>query len=292
MEIKTWRDPYNSGFSPTKPTKIELEPGLTVLVGCNGAGKTTLLQNIKDEMKKQNVPCHLYNNLHDGGTTSVSEALFYNDMSLGASLWTASEGEAIKINLNQLTTKFNRFLEDGFFDIRKNRLANIIKLARNDTTEETLSTNKRVLLFDAVDSGLSVDSIIELKLVFDTVIEKANELNVELYLIISANEYELARQSKCFDVNNGKYIEFQDYEAYRKFIIKSRANKEKRIEKQNIWFEKKKRREEEALARREAKYKPLIEEIENKAKTENRSLTWSEKDKIRKYTYMIKGNNY
>ena len=55
LTIKTWRDPYDSGFSPTKPTSIQIETGLSVLVGCNGAGKTTLLQNIKEEINIKNL---------------------------------------------------------------------------------------------------------------------------------------------------------------------------------------------------------------------------------------------
>ena len=42
-EIKTWRDPYCEGWSICRPRQIELQLGLTVLVGCNGAGKTTFL---------------------------------------------------------------------------------------------------------------------------------------------------------------------------------------------------------------------------------------------------------
>ena len=291
MEIKTWRDPYDSGFSPTKPTKIELEPGLTVLVGCNGAGKTTLLNNINDEMKNANIPCHFYNNLNEGGSSSISSTLFLGNTELAVSLWTASEGEAIKINFGQLSTKFDRFLEEGFFDTQKNRLANIFR-QYNGSEELKIATNKRVLLFDAVDSGLSVDSIVELKMVFEEVLKKAEEYNIELYLVISANEYELARKSRCFDVNSGTYVEFENYESYRKFILKSRERKEKRIQKQAIWFENKRRREAEAKIKREAKYRPLIEEIENKAKAENRELSWSEKDKIYRYNAIIDGKRY
>ena len=69
-EINTWRDPYDMGFTPTRPKKIEIQPGLTVLVGCNGAGKTTLLHNIAQELKKNGVPHHFYSNLNDGGTNS------------------------------------------------------------------------------------------------------------------------------------------------------------------------------------------------------------------------------
>lgn len=283
IQIKTWRDPYDSGFSPTRPTSINIEEGLTVLVGCNGAGKTTLLHNIKEEMKKQNIPCNLYDNLKDGGSNSLSEAFYCEDISLGASLWTASEGEAIKINFGRGSSKIKGFLKDGFYDSRSNRFARLF----SDKTEIKEIGNQRVLLFDAVDSGLSVDSIVEVKSVFDLIIEDAKQLGVEIYIVISANEYELARNSNCFDVNEGKYINFKDYEDYRKFIIKSREKKEKRIEKQKIWFDNKKKKEEEALAKRKAKYDPLIQEIKDKAASENRELTWREQSQIRDYERKI-----
>lgn len=33
--IKTWRDPYDAGFSTCRKKQIEIQQGLTVLVGCN-----------------------------------------------------------------------------------------------------------------------------------------------------------------------------------------------------------------------------------------------------------------
>lgn len=287
LTVKTWRDPYEAGFSPTRPTSITLEEGLTVLVGCNGAGKTTLLHNIKDEMKKQNIPCNLYDNLKDGGSSSISEAMYSGEMDLSMSLWTASEGEAIKINFGRGSTKIKRFLEDGFYDTRSNRLS---RLFSKEANAEKEIGNQRVLLFDAVDSGLSVDSIIEVKSVFDLILEDAKQMGIEIYIVISANEYELARNSNCFDVNKGKYIRFRNYEAYRKFIIKSREAKEKRIEKQMIWFENKRKREEEALAKRKAKYEPMIQSIKDIATQENRELTWREKSQISDYERAIKGD--
>lgn len=283
ITIKTWRDPYESGFSPTRPTSVQLEPGISVLVGCNGAGKTTLLLNIKEEMKKQEIPCNLYDNLKDGGSNSLSEAFYIGDMKTGLDLWTSSEGEAIKINFGRSSTKIKRFLQDGFYDTRSNRLAELF----NKDKEKKPVGDKRVLLFDAVDSGLSVDSIIEIKSVFELILEDAKQLGIDVYIVISANEYELARGSNCFDVNEGRYIKFNDYEDYRNFIIKSRAKKEKRIEHQKIWFENKKKKEAEALARRKAKYEPLINEIKDKAKNENRDLNWSERSKIRDYERII-----
>lgn len=70
--INTWRDPYDEGFSTCRLKQITIKSGITVLVGCNGAGKSTLLRNIESELKKENIPCHLFDNLHDGGTNSRS----------------------------------------------------------------------------------------------------------------------------------------------------------------------------------------------------------------------------
>ena len=67
ITINTWRDPYDAGFTTTKPKQVSFQPGLTVLVGCNGAGKSTLLLNIKEEVAEQKLPCHSYDNLVDGG---------------------------------------------------------------------------------------------------------------------------------------------------------------------------------------------------------------------------------
>lgn len=287
LTIKTWRDPYDSGFSPTRPKEIILNEGITVLVGCNGAGKSTLLKNINSEMKKEKIPCHLYDNLNNGGSSSVSEALFSGDSSLGASLWTSSEGEAIKINLGELSSKIKKFLREGFFDTKANRIARIFK-----DESENITSNIRVLLFDAIDSGLSVDSIVEVKEFFNLILNDAKEVGVEIYIIISANEYELARKSNCFDVNNGKYIQFKDYEEYRSFIIKNREKKERRIKRQEEWYKKQREKEEKEKQKREKEYGPLIKEIKEKAKEENRELTWQESNRIRDYESMIEYGHY
>lgn len=273
MIIKTWRDPYEAGFSPTRPTSIELNEGLTVLVGCNGAGKSTLLQNIKEVMNKQNIPCHLYNNLNEGGSSAFESAIYNGNMNLGVALFSSSEGESIKINIGQLSNLFDEFLETGFMATRKNRLSRALR-----DEEEHIDSNIRVLLFDAIDSGLSVDSIVEVKIMFDKLFETASKLGVVLYIVVSANEYELARGVSCFDVNLGKYITFKDYEDYRAFIIKTRKNKEKRIEKQAIWLDKKRKREEEQYNRLVEKCNAKIQKIKDNAV--GRNLTFAEKYSI------------
>lgn len=260
MLIKTWRDPYDAGFSPTTPKEIELHTGVTVLVGCNGAGKTTLLQNIKDHCSKNNIPCHLYNNLNEGGFNSISELFYNHDYAEGAFLMSASEGECIKANLGRNSSLYKNFFQNGIIDNRKNRLTMLFN-ENADKLSSTLKNSKdRVLLFDAVDSGLSVDSIIEVKAMFDNIIKDVENYKVNIYIIIAANEYELARNSDCFDVNSGKYLRFSDYEDYRSFIIKSRVKKETRIGRQTIWREKQHTKEIE-------QYKKLVDKYKEKRKS-------------------------
>ena len=182
--------------------------------------------------------------------------MFYNgDYNEGAYLMSSSEGECIKANLGRNSSLYKGFFESGMMNNRKNRLAMIFADDKNKVVNDFKNNKDRVLLFDAVDSGLSVDSIIEVKAMFDAIIEDSPNYEINIYIVIAANEYELARNSDCFDVNKGKYIRFDDYEDYRKFIIKSRQLKEKRLEKQEIWRQKQHDRELE-------EYKKIKEETD------------------------------
>ncbi len=282
MKIKTWRDPYDSGFSLTRPTEIEINPGLTVLVGCNGAGKTTLLHNIQEEMKSQKIPCHKYDNLHDGGYGDIISSVLggykseyiTDNMGLAVNMWTASEGECIKLNLGRQSSLYKEFFTSGYYKNRSYQLSTIF-----DKTEEEIVTKQRVLLFDAVDSGLSVDSIIEIKNLFELILKDAEKLGIELYLIISANEYELCRESQCFNVNAGKYLTFTDYEDYRNFIIKSRIKKEKRIEKQALFYQKRREKQQKEYDTLKAKNNAKIEKIRDQYK--DKEIPYSQNWKIR-----------
>ena len=64
---------------------------------------------------------------------------------------------------------------------------------------------------------------------FKTIIE--HEKDNDIYIVVSANEFEMAREEQCLDVYNGKYVTFKDYEEYRDLILKSRKWKEERSEK-------------------------------------------------------------
>lgn len=229
--INTWRDPYDEGFSTCKPKKITIKSGLTVLVGCNGAGKTTLLHNIQSELKKENIPYYSFDNLRDGGANSREIAGFNDDFAFLATSICSSEGENINMNINNLAKKLREFMVTGRVSDRSTRIADTFARVSGEKEYETPETEERWLLLDAIDSGFSIDNVIETKEFFKMVINDFADHGYELYIVASANEYELANGEDCFDVMNGKYVQFKDYDDFKKFILRSREKKDKRYEK-------------------------------------------------------------
>lgn len=204
-EFKIIKNYYEEEEILYNKSRIKLNTGITVLVGCNGCGKTTLIRQIKDKLDKKNIRYIHFNNLKDGGENARSKAGFKGDFKFLATALTSSEGENISLNIGKIAQKIGSEImniEDEYW-----------------------------ILLDAVDSGLSIDNIIEIKDLFELIFE--TNKNKDIYIIISANEYELARGEQCFDVYNCKYITFKDYEDYREFIIKSGEIKQKRYKKNN-----------------------------------------------------------
>ena len=193
-EFKIPRSPHEKGVILYKKSKMTLEPGVTVLVGCNGCGKSTFVENIAKQLERESIPCVTYNNLYDGGSRAREKAMFYSEMDLFATLFCSSEGEQIVANMGSCAKQIGQ-------------------LARENKDAKELW-----ILLDAVDSGLSIDNIVDVKeYLFKTVIEHNKDKDV--YIVVSANEYEMCNGENCFDVYNGKYIRFNDYNDYRQFIL-------------------------------------------------------------------------
>lgn len=206
--FKFTRAPYDKGDNIYDKATFTFEPGVSVLVGCNGSGKTTLLNHIEREVEKdENSIVVAFNNLHDGGSYSISKDIFLDNIAMAATKMCSSEGETISQNIGSVAAKIGR-------TVRVNK----------DNTKDLF------ILFDAIDSGLSIDNIEKTKNDLFNVILKDCAGKRDVYIICSANEYELCNGQKCFDVQGVKYKEFKDYEDYRKFIIKSREKKDGRFE--------------------------------------------------------------
>lgn len=200
--FKIEKDWNGMGCSLYQKGTIELEPGVTVLVGCNGIGKTTLLKQLKQLLEREKTPVISFDNLQDGGHNARSAAAFYEDWAFLGTSMCSSEGENIVLNLGKLAGKMGAFQ-------RANAGAKEIWI-----------------LLDAVDSGLSVDNVVDLKDLFSLILECRRETDV--YIVVSANAYEMARGEKCFDVLRGRYTKIASYERYRNFILKTREMKNKR----------------------------------------------------------------
>ena len=201
--MKLSKDPWDCGYDLFRKSDIHFNPGLTVLVGCNGSGKTTLLRLIKEKLEKSKAPMIYFNNLEDGGESAKARAGLRQDFTFLATAMCSSEGENIMMNITDIAEKTGRLVKN------------------NQEAAEIW------ILFDAIDSGFSVDNIIEVKEFLENVVIKENQ-NKSIYIIASANEYELCRDENCFDVYNGEYVTFKDYEDYRNFILESRKLKDKR----------------------------------------------------------------
>jgi len=204
-EIKLFKDYYDNGDKLFDKRSITFEPGLTVLVGCNGYGKTTLLQIIKDQLEDNEIDYSRYNNLRDGGSRATQKYGFYGQTELMVAGLVRSEGEFIYTNICQLAQKIGQ-------GIRK---------ARRDNKKEYW------VLLDAIDSGLSIDNILDIKAnLFDVILEDCKN-TMDAYIIVSANSFEIARNERCLDVRRCKFKTFKSYNAYRNFVIKSFDRKTK-----------------------------------------------------------------
>lgn len=206
-KIKLWEDPHGMGYNLYAKKSVTIKDGVTVLVGCNGIGESTLLYNIRTVLENVDIPYIEFDNLHDGGSQSRSKAGFYGDMDFLATSLCSSEGENIVMNMGRIAGQIGNF-------IKKN------------------PDNKELwILLDAIDSGLSIDNIVDIKeYLFKTILEDKRSTDREIYIIVSANEYEMARDEQCLDVYNMKYIKFKDYEEYRKLILDSKEWKNNREE--------------------------------------------------------------
>ena len=197
------KDYCGVGCNIYKKNTITIKSGITILVGCNGIGKSTLIMQLKDQFDQDGTPYIHFDNLRDGGANARSTAGFRGDFDFLATASFASEGENIFMNMNKFAGKIVNFVS-------------------------TNKSDKGLWIFmDAVDSGYSVDNIIDIKNFINLILKDFGMVN-DIYFIISANEYELARNESCFDVYRGKYITFDSYDEYRGFIIKTREEKDKR----------------------------------------------------------------
>lgn len=216
LKIKVNRDYNCIGEYLYTKSEVILEPGISVLVGCNGSGKSTLIRQIKDYCEHNKIFCLEYDNLMDGGGRARDAAAFHGDMELLGTLMTSSEGESIYTNVGTFVNKFGRLLRK----ISQNNLNDYEKEFQND---------KIFIVLDAVDSGLSIDIVVELKDFLNTlIIPDCQRFGITPYIVISTNAYEFAHEEDCIDIQHMEHMKFESYEQYKEFIMSTAEFKNNR----------------------------------------------------------------
>lgn len=95
------------------------------------------------------------------------------------------------------------------------------------TSDDT--SDERWILFDSIDYGWSIDNIQDFKnKILEVIKRDAYNLQIHLFIIITANSYEMTIGLPCLDVYSGHLVNFDSYEKYRSFIIKTRHRKDDR----------------------------------------------------------------
>lgn len=192
---------YDDNRKLYKHNKFEIDPGITILIGCNGSGKTTMLYEIAYQLKKAEVPYVIYDNLKDGGSHGIEQNFYHDNMDMVATMMSSSEGENIALNLGDAARKVGYMITHS-------------------------EGNEKWILFDAIDSGLSIDQVREVKeYLLHMILER--EKDKEIYIVVSANEYEMCVDEKCFNVVDGKYVDIKTYNGYQRQILNTRKYKDK-----------------------------------------------------------------
>ncbi len=101
-------DPNGTNETLFQNTKLELSPGITVLVGCNGSGKSTLLHLIERHCLENEIPCFSFDNKTQGGTHAMSAAEWSGDVDSRTCLAFHSEGEQISACLGNTARAIGR----------------------------------------------------------------------------------------------------------------------------------------------------------------------------------------
>lgn len=199
------------------PVKYNISPGITMLIGPNGSGKTTALSQIRSLFSTEDDLVKKWNTIeiNDSIRNSYSSYLYDNvyEETFTKSTWGATE------HIDRVAKTFENSEGQNMYDYLYYKINEI-----GQAVTKAIKNNKKgiFLLFDGLDSGLSLDVINTIRksvLEFIIATEKKRS-NLEVYIICSANSYEFCNNYDCIDVTNQKHITFTNYADYEKYFIK------------------------------------------------------------------------
>lgn len=182
----------NSKYAVFKPN------ALTVIVGCNGYGKTSYISGLETHLKNKKIQYVKWSDNDNGRTNGMNQFLWSGDNEGLASMALHSEGQAMMASFGRTCIR-----ECG----RK------VRMAKDSDIKELF------IIVDQIDSGLDVHMINYVKNVFkDTIIPDMQKHGITVYVVITANSYEVAKGEYCFDPVQRKAIIFNRYSEYYDYI--------------------------------------------------------------------------
>lgn len=199
------------------PIKYNINPGITMLIGPNGSGKTTALSQLRSLFSTEDDLVKKWNKLeiNDSIRDLYSSYLYDNvyEETFTKSTWGATD------HIDRVAQTFENSEGQNMYDYLYYKINEI-----GQAVTKAIKNNRKgiFLLFDGLDSGLSLDVInIIRKSVLEFIIEtEKKRSNLEVYIVCSANSYEFCNNYDCMDVTNQKHIVFTNYEDYSKYFIK------------------------------------------------------------------------
>ena len=207
LEIKI--DPVEKyyGVKTRKRTKtFRFRPGYTCLIGPNGTGKTTTLRQIKDycNENRKDFLLRSYDNLKEGSNKKFYDYIQSGNFTALTSVFNGSEGEGIHFHMGEFASECG------------------------EAMGRAVQTNQKlIILADGVDSGMSIDLIRDLrKNFFELAESETAKRGVEAYIIITSNNFELARDARCIDVISGKPVRIHTYDDFERYVMKNTKWKE------------------------------------------------------------------
>lgn len=230
MKIKITRDPYEYDDYLYEKNYINLRKNsITCFIGCNGSGKTTLLNSIKKRLMKEYI------------VKVIQKDYYSNIVDVAIKIITEQEEKQPDMYLIEFNKKtdiqeksdsyiFNS-IEQNFSStgegvaIRFGKYASLI-----GSVVHKLYDCKLIIMFDDCDAGTDISMISEIKGILDLIVKDCKERNIEYYIMLTSNSFEMARGMNCVSVHDFSKHKFTDYESYKSFVLDSRARKNKRIE--------------------------------------------------------------
>ena len=199
------------------PVKYNINPGITMLIGPNGSGKTTALSQIRSLFSTEDDLVKKWNTIEINNSirNSYSSYLYDNvyEEKFAKERWTYSD------QMERVAKTFENSEGQNMYDYLYYKINEI-----GQAVTKAIKNNRKgiFLLFDGLDSGLSLDVINEIrKDVLEFIIEtEKKRSDLEVYIICSANSYEFCNNYDCIDVTNQEHITFTDYEDYSNYFIK------------------------------------------------------------------------